>query len=75
MNLETTKEILIKRIERVDDPALLEALNNVLDYGLRKQDTDPAFLASLERSLEQSTQSGGKPHQEVIQELHKNYLP
>ena len=75
MDLQITKETLIKRIESVEDIALLNALTNMLDYGLKKQETEPAFLASLERSLGQSAQGEGKPHQEVIEGLHKKYAP
>jgi hypothetical protein len=75
MDLQITKEILIKRVESVEDIELLLSLNNMLDYGLKKQETEPAFLTSLERSLGQSTQGEGKPHQEVIEGLHKKYAP
>lgn len=75
MDLQIIKETLIKRIESVEDIALLNALNNMVEYGLKKKETEPAFLASLEQSLEQSAHEGGKPHQEVIQDLHKKYVP
>lgn len=78
MNLQSTKESVIKRVEQVDDIDLLNALNSLLDYGLRKQEagggsTDPAFLASLERGLAQSARGEGRSHQEVMQELRNKY--
>ncbi len=73
MNVETEKATVLSQLEQVEDLELILAIKHLLDYGLRKEPTDPAFTAALERAIRQSEQGDGRAHQLVKQDFRNRY--
>ncbi|MFP4091681.1 MAG: hypothetical protein ACLFUB_08975 [Cyclobacteriaceae bacterium] len=73
MDIKAEKAALLEQLEQVEDPELIRAIKNMLDYGLKKQKTDPAFISSLKRALEQSDKEEGRPHKDVKQDFRNRY--
>ena len=38
MDIQTEKSILIKRVEQINDLSLIQALNHMVDFGLREKE-------------------------------------
>lgn len=73
MDIQTEKAAVVSQLEQVEDLELILAIKHLLGYGLKKQETDPAFMASLERALQQSAQGEGHSHQTVKQHFRNRY--
>lgn len=74
MDFSLEKAEIIKRVEKVQDASLLNALKNLLDFGLSKQSEYNAELEdSIERALEQSKQGKVKPHGQAMSEIRAKY--
>lgn len=75
MNITVEKEELMKRLEKVQDISLINAINNLLDFGLNKQEEARALEKSIDRALMQSKKRQVHPHDEVMktfQQILKN---
>lgn len=73
MDIQLTKEDIIKRFQHVNDESLILAFKNLLDYALSKEEADPLLNASIERGLSQSAKREVKPHKEVMAGLRQKY--
>lgn len=82
MNLQTEKLTIIQQLIQVDDEALLAAIRNLLEFGLKRQgpaQTD--FWEELtdeqkervELSIRQLEEGAGIPHEEVMSAFRKKY--
>lgn len=74
MDIRAEKAALVKQLEQVEDPELILAIKKMLDYGLKLQKSDPAFIASLNRALEQSEKGEGRSHEAVKHDFRSRYL-
>lgn len=73
MDIQLTKEDIIKRFQHVTDESLILAFKNLLDYALSKEEADSLLNASIERGLSQSARRDVKPHEEVMSGLRQKY--
>ena len=73
MDIQAEKANVVSQLEQVEDIELILAIKHLLDYGLKKQETDPAFAAALKRALRQSERDEGRSHQEVKQNFADRY--
>lgn len=73
MDIRAEKAALVEQLEQVEDPDLILAIKNMLDYGLKKQGADPAFTNALNRALEQSNQGEGRSHEAVKEDFRNRY--
>jgi hypothetical protein len=56
MNIEEKKLWLIKQIERIDDPGLLQAITNLIDYGKAENDLLEADEEDHDAALDEALQ-------------------
>jgi predicted transcriptional regulator len=73
MDLTAEKAEIIKRFEQIQDVSLIQAIKNLLDFGLSKQAESDALEASIERGLKQSMAGETRPHEEVWAEIRSRY--
>ncbi|MEM8969459.1 MAG: hypothetical protein AAGE93_23780 [Bacteroidota bacterium] len=73
MDIKAEKAAVVSQLEQVEDLELILAIKHMLGYGLKKQETDPAFVAALNRALQQSAQGEGRSHQSVKQDFRNRY--
>lgn len=73
MDIQLTKEDIIKRFQQVNDESLILAFKNLLDYALSKETEDSQINSSIERGLTQSARGETKPHKEVMESLRQKY--
>ena len=73
MDIQTEKAAIVSQLEQVEDIELILAIKHLLGYGMKKQETDPAFLAALERAIAQSDRGEGRPYKDVKRDFHDRY--
>lgn len=73
MDIQLTKEDIIKRFQQVNDESLILAFKNLLDYALSKETEDSQINSSIERGLTQSARGETKPHNEVMESFRQKY--
>ena len=73
MDIQTEKATIVSQLEQVEDLELVLAIKHLLGYGLKKQETDPTFVAVLDRALQQSSQAAGRSHRAVKQDFYNRY--
>ena len=73
MDIHTEKAAVVHQLEQVEDLELVLAIKHLLDYGLKRQETDPAFVAALGRALKQSNQGEGRSHEVVKEDFRHRY--
>jgi predicted transcriptional regulator len=72
MDISAEKAEIMRRFEQVYDASLIQAIKNLLDFGLSKQ-RDEALEASIDRGLNESKLGQVRPHQEVMKEIRARY--
>lgn len=85
MNIQAEKLHIIQQIISIEDELLLEAIQKLLDYGLKKgersqeeikdfwDELTEAQKAQIELSRKQLREGKGIPHGEVMEEFRKKY--
>ncbi len=74
MDLKAEKSEIIRKVDQVNDESLIQAINNLLDFGLSHQPLSEAELhASINRGLHQLGKGEGRPHEVVMAELKQKY--
>lgn len=74
MDISSEKAEIMKRFEQVHDASLIQAIKNLLDFGLSRQSQkDEALEASIDRGLSQSKRGEVRGHQEVMSEARARY--
>jgi predicted transcriptional regulator len=74
MDISSEKAEIMRRFEQVYDASLIQAIKNLLDFGLSKQsERDEALEASIDRGLNESKNGKVRPHQEVMTEMRARY--
>jgi len=75
MNIAAEKEEIIRRFNLLNDASLINAIKNILDFGLSKQNFENSDLleASIKRGVEQSNRREVRPHDEVWPEIRNRY--
>jgi len=64
----------MKRFEQVYDASLIQAIKNLLDFGLSRQpEKDEALEASIDKGLSQSKNGEVREHQEVMKDIRARY--
>ena len=73
MDLKLEKSEIIKKVDQINDEALILVIKNLLDFGLTYQPAeDPDLEASIDRGLNQLDNGEGKSHEAVMAGLkHK----
>jgi predicted transcriptional regulator len=77
MNIALEKKSILKRFEKVNDPSLIKAIKNILDYGLKDQDSD--WWDELSKAQKEDIDAGLKDigagrvvaHKEVMKKYKK----
>ncbi len=74
MDISSEKAKIMRRFEQVHDASLIEAIKNLLDFGLSKQTgSDDALEKSIDRGLSQSEEGEVRPHKQVMAEIRERY--
>lgn len=85
MNMQSKKLNIIQQILQINDNLLLETLQNIIDFGLQRQEGKSEAVAdfweelseeqkeNVKTSLKQLDEGKGIPHDEVMEELRKKY--
>ena len=74
MNIATEKAEVLRIFEKVNDPSLIRAVKNLLDFGLSKQEADDVdFEASIDQGLKESLNGNVMPHDQVMREIRARY--
>lgn len=74
MDISSEKAEIIKRFEQVYDASLIQAIKNLLDFGLSRQaERDADLEASIDKALSQSKDGKVREHQEVMTEIRARY--
>ena len=76
MDIAMEKALIMQRFNEVNDESLIQAIKNLLDFGLSKQSAhkyDEELEASLKEAIEQSNKREVQPHKEVWAEIRKRY--
>jgi len=74
MNISSEKAEIIKRFEQINDASLIQAIKNLLDFGLSKQtQKNEALEESIDKGLIQSKEASVRPHKEVMAEIRERY--
>jgi signal transduction histidine kinase len=82
MNIQAEKLHLIQQLVQVDDENLLQAIKNLLEFGLKRQSESHTDFweelteeqkAKVESSILQLEDGHGIPHEEVMSALRKKY--
>ncbi|HEY5826687.1 MAG TPA: hypothetical protein VIT44_20105 [Cyclobacteriaceae bacterium] len=74
MNISSEKAEIIKRFEQINDVSLIQAIKNLLDFGLSKQtQKNEALEESIDKGLIQSNEGAVRPHKEVMAEIRERY--
>jgi len=80
MNIASEIKNIKNRIEHIHDEELLQAIKNLLDFGLKKQAAAPADFwleltdaqrKSAERGMKQIKKGNKKSHEQVMSKLRK----
>ena len=75
MDLKTEKLEIIKKVDQVNDESLIQAITNLLDFGLSHQPLSDAELdASINRGLQQLEKGEGRLHEIVMAGLKQKYV-
>jgi len=76
MSIVEEKAEVLKRFEKVYDPSLIQAIKNLLNFGLSKQKTDDEALeASIDQGLKESSRGETSPHEQTMKEIKSRYNP
>ena len=74
MDLKAEKSEINRKVDQVNDESLIQAINNLLDFGLSHQPLSDAQLdASIDRGLQQLEKGEGRPHEIVMAGLKQKY--
>jgi predicted transcriptional regulator len=73
MNVQLEKAAIVKRLQKVNDESLIKTFKNLLDYALKREETDQLREASIDRGLAQSARGEGRAHREVMAEKREQY--
>lgn len=74
MDLTIEKTEIIKKVDQVNDEALLHAIKNLLDFGLSYQLLEDHELEdSINRGLAQLEKGEGRPHEVVMKGLKEKH--
>lgn len=73
MDITSEKAEIIKRVEKVHDASLIQAIKSLLDFGLSRQEKDEELEAAIDRGLSQSKSGDTRPHKEVMAEIRARF--
>jgi predicted transcriptional regulator len=73
MDISSEKAEIMRRFEQIHDLSLIQAIKNILDFGLSKQAENDAMEASIEKGLNQSEKGETRPHEQVMAEIRARY--
>jgi len=73
MDVQFEKAIIIKRLEEINDESLIKTFKNLLDYALKKEQSDELLDASLNRGLSQSLEGETRTHENVMKDVREKY--
>jgi len=73
MDISSEKAEIMRRFEQVQDASLVQAIKNLLDFGLSKQTENDELAASIDRGLKQSKNREVRPHGQVMAEIRDRY--
>jgi hypothetical protein len=74
MDIHFEKAEIIKRVEKIHDASLIQALKSLLDFGLSKQAESNAELEeSIEKALKQSKSGDVKSHREAFSQIRSRH--
>ncbi len=80
MNIASEIKQIKNRVEHIHDEELLTAIKNLLDFGLKKQSSEPADFwleltpaqrKSAEKGMKQIKSGNKKSHEQVMRKLRK----
>jgi hypothetical protein len=74
MDLSSEKAEIIKRFEQINDLSLINAIKNLLDYGLTKQTESDRLNTSIDKGLIESTNGQTRSHSEVMADVRSRYI-
>ncbi len=74
MDIRTEKSEIIRKVDQINDEALLCAIKNLLDFGLSYQPIEDQELeSSIDLGLEQLEKGEGRPHEVVLADILQKY--
>ena len=74
MSISSEKAEIIKRFEQINHVSLIQAIKNLLDFGLSKQmQKNKALEESIDKGLIESKEGTVRRHKEVMAELRECY--
>jgi predicted transcriptional regulator len=73
MDISSEKAEIMRRFEQIHDISLINAIKNLLDFGLNRQADNDALEASIDRGLNESKSGQTKPHDQVMKEIRARY--
>ncbi|HLT73364.1 MAG TPA: hypothetical protein VKZ75_11965 [Cyclobacteriaceae bacterium] len=73
MDISSEKAEIMRRFEQIHDISLIQAIKNLLDFGLSRQAESDALEASIDNGLNQSKKGETRPHEDVIAEIRSRY--
>jgi hypothetical protein len=73
MDVISEKAEIMRRFEQIHDQSLIQAIKNILDFGLRKQAENDAMEASIDKGINQSSMGETRPHDQVMTEIRARY--
>ena len=73
MDLTSEKAEIIKRLEKINDADLIQAIKGLLDFGMSRQEEDEALEASINKALSQSKSGETRPHEKVMAVIRSRF--
>ena len=73
MDLQVEKAAIIRRLKKVNDESLIKTFKNLLDYALKKEETDQLLEDSIDRGIAESDRGESRPHNVIMEEIREKY--
>jgi hypothetical protein len=74
MDLSSEKADIIRRFEQINDLSLINAIKNLLDFGLQKQRESDRLNASIDQGLSESRNGETRSHSDVMSDINARYF-
>jgi hypothetical protein len=74
MDLSSEKADIIRRFEQINDLSLINAIKNLLDFGLQKQRESDRLNESIDQGLSESRNGQTRSHSDVMSDINARYF-